>query len=297
MATFSIGDAAMSGVRIIREHPKAVLVWSLAYFVIVLLPQFGALALFAPELMAGEEAARSTVNQTALDLGRTVLVQLIQFITSALWGLALYGAVFRTVLEPENSSRWYIRVGQQEFLLGAVYVVASSLLCLAMIVAAIPIFVLIFASSAAAGGAMAVSGIAAVLIALVGLLALCWAAIRLSLAFPMSFERRSFQLFESWAVTRGHAARIFLVNLAAGALAIILAVAVMAVLFGFGLGAGAIASGTGRFSGGSAIVWPSVLVAGAVVSVLMTVVCTITAAPIATIYQRLKEPLAPAQAA
>lgn len=289
MATFSIGEAAKSGFRIIREHPKAIVVWSLAYFVIVLLPQFGALALFAPELMAGDEAAT--------DLGRTVLVQLIQFVTSALWGLALYGAVFRAVLEPENSSRWYIRVGQQEFLLGAVYAVTSVLFGLAMVVAAIPILMLVFASGGAVGGAMVASSIAAVLIGLVGLFALCWAAIRLSLAFPMSFERRSFQLFESWALTRGHAARIFLANLAAGALAIILAVAVIAVLFGFGLGAGAIASGTGRFSGDSAIAWPSMLVAGAVISILMTVVYTVTAAPVATMYRRLREPLAPAQTA
>lgn len=128
MATFSIGDAAMSGVRIIREHPKAVLVWSLAYFVIVLSPQFVGLALLAPELMAGQELARSEDAAVATDLqGRTVSLQLIQIVTSLLWSAVFYGAVYRAVLEPENSSRWYVRFGNQEFLVVVAVLIALGL--------------------------------------------------------------------------------------------------------------------------------------------------------------------------
>jgi hypothetical protein len=298
MATFSIGDAAMSGVRIIREHPKAVLVWSLAYFVLVLSPQFIGLALLAPELMAGQELARSEDVAVATDLqGRTVLLQLIQIVTSLFWSAVFYGAVYRAVLEPDNSSRWYVRFGNQEFLVGAVSVVAGMLLGFMLCAIAVP-FLVVFAFNTTMGHAMPIAGwIVVTVLGCVGLLVLFWITIRLSLAVPMSFEQRAFRLFESWALTRGHAANIFFANLVAAVLTTLFAAVVVAVLIALGLGGGVMASGLGRFDGSGPLAWPALLTAGAAISILTTVAYTLMAAPSAVIYRRLREPPAPAQAA
>jgi hypothetical protein len=78
------------------------------------------------------------------------------------------------------------------------------------------------ATSQAAGKGWAVlAGMLAGLAVIVGLVT---AALRLSMAAPMTFAAGEFRLFQSWRVTRGHAGQIFLV-----------AVLLLVILIAFGI--------------------------------------------------------------
>lgn len=320
MATFSIGEVAKTGFRIIREHPKAILAWSLAYFVIVLLPQIGGLMLLWPDLMRATEEASRTAGpggpsqaeiEAALGMqGTLVLLQIVQFLTTILWALLFYGAVFRAVLEPENSRRWYMRFGAQEFWLGAVSAITSVMFMIAALAIIVPLAVLIGAFASTNGDAATPIGWIAVGSALLFGVLLGWVGIRLSLAYPMSFAERKFRLFESWAMTRGQAWRIFLTYLAAVGWALLVLLAFFVVLCVLMLIGGlvlAVFSGLGVSLPTSAqatlpTIWVAVIalavmLGGALVAVQTTIAYTLTAAPSAAIYKRLREPPAPAQAA
>lgn len=295
--------------------------WSLVYFVIVVLPQFGVLALIWPDLMqATEEAARSggpegaghADIEAALGVqGHVALMQIVQFPTTLLWAVLFYGAVYRAMLEPENSSRWYMRLGMQEFWLGAVGAVACTMFFFVAAIAVIPVLMLSFFLAAMNGGVMSIGvWIVVGLSVLLCMALLWWAAIRLSLAYPMSFTRRTFLLFESWAMTRGHALRIFLTHLAAlgwGLLTLVaFAVLSAALMFGGVAGLGAFA-GINEAMGGDPNAFltgiPTHLIVAMVLAALATcaiasiqtaVISVIIAAPSAAIYRQLRDQPQPA---
>lgn len=317
MTGFSIGEAAKSGLRIIRDHPGAVLMWSLAYFVIALLPQVGMLAIIWPDLMrATEEAARTAGPdgpkqadiEAALGMqAQMMLMQAVQMLTTVLWMVLFYGAVYRVVLEPQNKGWWYMRLGEQEFWLGVVSVVGFVIVL--MVVLAVMLPVGIFAAAfAAMGGQMTASGwmIAALLAAAVfGVL--WWIGIRLSLAYPMSFAERKFRLFESWTLTKGHAWRIFLTMLAVLGVVLLASVAMLAVgllvivILGVSAGASEVLDpgGMDAFFENPPAYWPAlavgaVLIWCALASISTAVLYTIALAPFATIYRRLSATPTPA---
>lgn len=310
MATFSIGEAAKSGFRILGQHPRAVMMWSLSYFVIVLLPQIATLAAMWPLLMqASEDAAKAagpegpTAEQieAALALQAPMaLVQVVQFATVLLWSVLFYGAVYRAVLEPQNNARWYMRLGRQELWLGVVSAVGTVLFVLAMMVAA-------FAGAIVAGVFFAAGGqMSAAVWVFTGLLAsafvgaLLWAGARLSVAYPMSFTERKFRLFEAWSLTRGHAGRIVLTMLAVIGLTLLIGLAALVGMAVLGLVAAFLAGafeavnpgGAAKFFENLPAYWPLLVIGVAAlwagfISVSTTVLGTIVAAPYAKIYQRL----------
>ena len=98
-----------------------------------------------------------------------------------------------------------------------------------------------------AGIAFVASKPAGVIVGIVAALAaigvLIWGALRYSLAWGLSFEQRSFLLFESWALTKGEAGSLFLMGLINVIIACVLEAIFSGVIFGV-LGA-AMASAAG----------------------------------------------------
>lgn len=317
VAAFSIGEAVKSGFQIIRDHPAAILMWSLAYFVIVLLPQGAMIAAIWPDIVrAGEEAARSAGPdgptseeiEAALGMqGEMMLMQLVQIVTGILWMVLFYGAVYRVVLEPQNRAHWYMRLGDQELWLGVVSIVAFVIFFMVIMAAMIPavIFGVAFTTM---GGRMTASGwIVGGLLVAACFVAFFWAAIRLSLAYPMSFAERKFRLFESWALTRGHAWRMFLTVLAVIGLVLLLelllfVLLIAAILVIAGILAVDPQGALARFIEDPLAAPPALLVGivlaiSVIASILMTALYTIIVAPAAVIYQRLSASPGPALAA
>jgi MFS family permease len=122
----------------------------------------------------------------------------------------LVAAVLRAVLEPQNKGFFYLRVGMQELwqaLLGLV----MALLFGAMMFGAVIVGAILVAILAAVLGKAAFAGV--FLVGLCIAIAFVFVALRLSLAPALTFHDRTFRLFESWSLTRGHTGALFAIVL------------------------------------------------------------------------------------
>lgn len=306
MASFSIGEAVGSGFRVIRDHPMAVLMWGLAYFAVAMAPMLAVGAVMVPDFIKLAEVAPSEATSEAASLeaymalqAKMMLLQAVQLVSTVAGTVILYGAVFRAVLEPNDGRHWYLRVGRQEMWLAFVYAVTVTLVVMAMFVGMIPLSIAGILVGAMKGqDPLSWAILVAVGICSVGLL--LWASIRLALAFPMTFAERKFRMFESWAVTRGHAGRMALTGLAVAGL-ILLIEAILLVLFVvLGLMVLAIVGVTIPWSEGSDTQMASppggwapflfVAVPGAalILSIVGAALHAISVAPLAYVYRRLR---------
>lgn len=271
------------------------MVWGLAYVVVVLLPSVLAIMLVGGWME----------NEGSVDLGTLLLSQSLSSLStigSSLLAVILASAVCRALLQPGESSRWYLRLGTQELWVGLVWFVIVMALAFAAVLLLSP---LLFVTISAAAGAdlqmaifslMFVFGVAVVAV-------LVWVAIRFSLAVPMSFERKTFVLLESWAMTRGHAWRIFLAYAGAGALFLILEVLALAAFMAVAAGIALLYGVRNRLGLDEVLAQPPMdlllLVAPLgliVITVLNAISYPITIAPMVTIYRRLSDAQTPRQA-
>ncbi|HEY8574055.1 hypothetical protein [Phenylobacterium sp.] len=288
MAGISGSQAFGSGFRLLGREPLAVLAWTLAYFILGVMPQLGMYAAVLPDLLQIMGGAKDGSDPTMADMmalnAKMPMLQLVSMLASLVSSSVLLGAVYRAVLEPENRRFLYLRLGVQELWIGLSLVVIYVLMVLALLVAAIPVAIVAFIARSAGGG------MALVLVGLLVLALFGWLAIRLSLATPMAFTRRTFVVFESWGRTQGHALKIFLVYLALFAL--IAAVELALALSVRGVLKSAVASGAmeGFFADPMAALadaWPMVAAIVAAGSALGVIIMVLLAAPLADIHRQL----------
>jgi hypothetical protein len=227
MAEIDIGDAVGAGFGLIRRRPLAVLAWGalpMAVFLIVHLLFGGAIVASIVSLARNSEESQPPPEQVLALIGSAFGAILILILLMVIVGTMLRAAVFRAELEPEHASAAYLRLGGQElwmflsvFVLGLVMFGVSFVLGIPLAIVA---GVAAFSSLAASGGdESAVGGAMASMIGLriVGQLVIsavtAWLWLRLCIGPVMSFRERQFRLFESWAITKGHVWRMFLVML------------------------------------------------------------------------------------
>lgn len=312
MATFSIGEAVGSGFALIRREPMAVLAWGLAYFVVGVLPQIAMFGLVFPDFiaMARESATSGSTDATTpaqmqqlMGLqAKMMLMQLVQFATSILAAVLLYGAVLRAVLEPENRAFWYLRVGAQEGWLAAVLAVGAVLMAMSVFAAMIPFMIVGVLLGLAGANTSPVEWLVFALFAISGVGVFWWAALRLSLSLPMSFAERKFMLFESWPLTKGQAWPMFLTSLALVGLILLIEVVLVivflmvavAALLGMGVDLQTLEAPDKLFVNPPENWLAIVVIVGvavfAVGSFLTAALHAIMLAPYATIYRRLTAP-------
>ena len=307
MAAFSIGGAVGSGFRVIRDHPVAVLVWGLTYFVVTLAPMLAVGAAMVPDFMKLSEltAADTTSDTAAIEAALTLqvkmmLLQAVQFVSTIAGASILYAAVFRAVLEPQEKRRWYLRLGRQEMWLAFVWMVSMALAMMAMFVGIIPLGIAGSIAGAMTGGLDPVSWIILAGLGAGVLGILCWAAIRLALAFPMTFAERKFQMFESWGLTRGHAGRMALTFLSVLALVWLIELIAFGLFVGLGFGVLAVcgvtipwnqgpeAQMTAPPGGWAPFLFVVIPVAALALSIVVAAVNAIAVAPLAYVYRRLQ---------
>ena len=292
MGEFSATDAAFEGFRVAREKPAAIAAWTVAWFVISMVQAAIAIQLggqaFA-DLMQMANAAQAGAKP---DPARTL--QLYAQVAPTLLALAplsiffygvMYCAAFRLVLEP--SSRFGLAVGRRE--------VQQALL--AVVNGAVLFFVYIGAAAVAglfAGLAYALSpslGELALGLLFIGVIGVSlWAAVRLSLAGPQTFQEARLRPFDSWRITHGHFWPMF----GAYFLATIFAVLVWAlgamVLSGVALLAPAEAEGAQSPTTLAALFTPAALLNLVGLAILMSLTWAIIICPAAVIYRGLKKP-------
>lgn len=297
MKTFSFGGAVGSGFGVIARNPLAFLVWCAVYLVVALgplalmaaamWPQFSALAALAEAEIAPDSPA-ATRQMTTL-MGQVNALSLLQWATSLASSALIMGAVFRAVLEPDNRRGFFLRLGRQELWLALCLIVVGVVAILLVALSTIPI-VLTSLVLVAAGPSQTLApgvgfGIAAIVLIVLG--AMVWLFVRFSLGLPMSFADSYFRLFDSWRLTSGHAAKMALVGVAVGVIAILVQ---LAFFLGFIFAAVAVLGPTAE-SDVATLTFAQVSPILALAAVLMAFVSVfgmvLYSAPLAAIYRQL----------
>ena len=297
MTTFSFGGAVGAGFGVIARNPLAFLAWCAVYLVVALgplalmaatiWPQFGALAALA-EAEVDPDSPAATQQMMSL-MGQINALSLLQWATSLASSALIVGAVFRAVLEPQNRRWFFLRLGRQEFWLALCLVVVA---VVAGLLAALSMFPIVITSLVlvAAGPTQTLTpgvglGIGAVVLIALG--AMLWLFVRFSLGLPLSFAGSYFRLFESWPLTRGHAAKMVLVGVVVSVIATLVQ---MAAFVGFIFAAVAILRPTAEFDI-TTLTFPQVAPILALAAVLMALVSVfgtvLYSAPLAQIYRQL----------
>jgi len=243
MAGFSASAAILSGFRMIGRHPGVVLAWGVAYVAVALVPLIALfwgelptlLGLYARMMQGLIAGAPPTVNDPEMMRlqGLLVAFEATQAGLNLLAVALVSSAVYRAVLEPERKAFAYLRVGLQELWVGLSLLALYLLLIFVAFTGALTVGLLAQGLGAGSWG-----GGLIVFLAGCGMVALViWLALRLSLAAPMSFAGRRFELSRAWPLTEGQGWRLF--GLALALVSVILLVQMVLATVGDVLGMGA----------------------------------------------------------
>jgi len=240
MAKVSIGTALGAGFRLFRARPGLIPAWGLAWLVLGILPQvLGYLVLWPDLLAAYTPVMRDLAAGLDPDPEGPALValqqrmlpwQLLQFPLALAGQSIFFAAVCRAVLTPNDRRFAYLRFGRPELQLILVQLAIIGIIILTVVAALIlGTFIVLGITLAAGGQGGDVRGLATFGVALVGMILFGWAALRLSLAMPMTVTEGRFRLLESWSLTRGHGWKLFGLAVALVALLLLIEVAVVIV--------------------------------------------------------------------
>jgi hypothetical protein len=233
LARLNISEAAFSGFGVIKRSPLAPAVWGLLRMALVAGPMLLILPImlemFATILPATARGEQPDMDANMSLQGQMGLIWPLSFVCSLAAQGLVTGAIFRAVLQPNERSWFHLRVGLAEVMLIAINIVFTVMLIIALVLAVVLVAILSGIAFVAAKPAGIIVGIVAGLAA-IGVL--IWGALRYSLAWGLSFENRSFLLFESWPLTKGQSGRLFLMGLINVIIACVLEVIFGGVAFG-----------------------------------------------------------------
>lgn len=202
MTVFSATDAAFEGFRVTWEKPKTLLIWTGFLLAVNLLMPLALFGLGLNGRLAELEAASANPSQdpTAALESFAALAPLYAILIPV--GLVVQAmiaaAVFRLVLDPEDSRRHPVQFGREE----ARLIVLALVYTLLFLAAVVGVVVVGAAAAALAGiaGAGPLVGIALGLF-LMGLL--LYVSVRMSLGPVITFSEGRLAVFDSWNLTRG----------------------------------------------------------------------------------------------
>lgn len=198
MSKFSASDAAFSGFTLVREHPRAVMVWAVLLTVTSALSTFLTIYFHGPQLEAFASVMRDkSADPEAAIAAFGALTPMLLWNTPfdvAVRGVIL-AAISRAILTPHDSRNGYLRFGADELRQMGVIVIVNLLM-----------FGLIMSSTILSSLFMVAGGLASLL----GLAAfvgggclMIYLVVRLSLASPMTFDNRQVMVRRSLPLTKG----------------------------------------------------------------------------------------------
>lgn len=278
MAEFSVTEAAFSGFRFIKDRPLTVVGWAIAYVALIIVMVALLAVLFGASLLPllmRNPAALEQDPSRLLGAGVGVIVASILIfgvLIVAVTGV-IYAALYRAFLRPEQGGLAFIRLGADEARMMGAYLLLI-LIWVGIYIAAGVVVASSIAFMGDLGGLGAFIGIVA------GMGALIWVMTRLSLAMPMTFDRRRLSFAQSWKLTKGRFWRMFGTYALVFVVAFIVLLAVSLISQGLAVGA----MGAGDFGAAIAV---SALFNLTIYPLLMAALFTVWAAPTASIYRQL----------
>ena len=211
----SIGSILAGAFGLVRRNPLSVIVWGAIYaaaFVLLLVAMRPLFAVYS-ELLSHQLAARTNQPVTPLDL-QPYMAQIqtagsVAFLAEiGVFALimVLLSATQRAVLRPNERGFAYLRIGGDELRLIGLGIFLMICLWIGMFLAMLALMIVLGIVLAISLAIHAAPGFAALLFlvancALMG--AIIYAQVRLSLAFPLTFLRRTFVVGEAWRLSKG----------------------------------------------------------------------------------------------
>jgi len=223
MADFSATDVAFSGIRFVRERPRAVAIWAGLQIVVSLVLGAIVFGTMGPYLAQMQDFARqrpADPTQAMAVFSHLLPMYALLIPLSLLINAVVYAAMARAVLRPADEGAGYLRLGGDEvrqiLLILLWFVVAIGAEMGAFIVVLIPTVILgLISKPLAALGILIGLGVFAGLI---------YCLVRLSLSSAMTFDRKRVELFGSWALTKDHVWKML------GAYALVLGLALVIII-------------------------------------------------------------------
>jgi MFS family permease len=198
MSRLSPSEIALEGFRMVREHPKSVLVWGGVLALILLTGQGGAV-----KKMQEMGADPFHVNQAdAASVLQSILpVYLMMVVAGLISGAVLLCAVYRAVFTPDDDKRAFLRLGRDEF-----RQVVVNLVYFAVFIALIFAVTLIASFFASLISRLVPSLTAAVtlLVVLASIAVFVVVLVRLSLMPAVAFAEHRVDPNRAWRLTDGH---------------------------------------------------------------------------------------------
>jgi hypothetical protein len=204
--TFSITDAAFEGLRVMRRSPLSVLMWGVAYLVMLTLI-FLLCGTAIVSMMQGAMTADSDPASAMAMFGSMATVYAVGIPLSLVAASIVVAATCRAVLTPSKPGFFYMRLGGAELrLLGAYLVVLVGVIV--SIVAFVLLMGLVVGGAVMSSGGMGAdtppAALALVYPIVFGAIILwVWISVRLSLVGPITVAEGRFALGRSWSATKG----------------------------------------------------------------------------------------------
>lgn len=214
----------------------AILLWAAFYLVLLGVTAILFGSAFVEFFQAAEALERAGAEPTWQDFAPLLGFYAVLIPGSIIVGSVIYGAVNRAVLRPAESAFGYLRFGADELRIIAVSILLCLLFVALVIGLGLVVGIVAGVLSAVAGDVAAWITIPAV-IAMYG--AMIWAAVRFSLAIPITVAERRIAVFDSWRMTRGNFWSLFGMMLLSAVMAMVvyfLFAIVAAPIFYFALG-------------------------------------------------------------
>jgi len=198
----SVGSIVGGAFGVVLRHPLSVLVWGLVYVAMIaavallMWPMLQAI-LSMPLKSGNEEELAAELGRVQINPGVSLLVQIASYVIPAICS----AAAIRTVLRPEQSGFFHLRVGMDEVRVGACWFIVSLAIGLGAVLALIPGAIIGAVAYGVGGEAV---GVPVIILLIVALICACvYFLVRLSLMAPLSFLRREFAFGEAWQLTKG----------------------------------------------------------------------------------------------
>jgi hypothetical protein len=187
---------------VVLRHPLSVLVWGLVYVAMIaavallMWPMVEAI-LAIPMKSGNEQELAAELSRVQIHPGVSMLVQIASYVVPAICS----AAAIRTVLRPEQTGFFHLRIGMDEVRVGACWFIVGCAIGIGTVFALIPGAIVGAIAYGVGGEAAAIPVIGLLIIALI--CAYFYFMVRLSLMAPLSFLRQEFAFGEAWQLTKG----------------------------------------------------------------------------------------------
>ena len=196
MERVSAGEILSATFEFIRDHLKAVMIWSAVYLVAIVVSQL-AMRPFYQMQLSGVPSSQALLSLFGIYLLMIAIV------------IVLNAAIFRAALHPEHRETSYIRVGMDELRLFGLLLLLGIAFFIAFIVVALAINIGVFGLMAMGRFGVVFSALLAIAGYIATLAAIIFFVVRLASAGPLTILRKRITIGEAWRLTRGHVWPLF----------------------------------------------------------------------------------------